>query len=264
VLTAAGARIRQARALVAALAIADLRLRYGRGSWRLAWWLLDPVAALGVYLVLVRYVLHLPGRAPGLSVACALVPFQLLIMSVVSALGVISMRAGLLANLAFPPVALPASIVLAESVAASAALSLIVVMMAVYGVAPTTMLVWTPLVIVVTQLMALAFAYPAALTGLWFPHLRRIVVNTLRAFFFLAAGIVALAQVHGTAKELLRLNPMTGLFEAYRAIFLYGHPPAVWELAYPSAFAALALLLFVPLYQRERWQFVKLAEAALT
>src|SRR5438874_2662482 len=55
----------------------DLRARYGRGTSQFAKWLLDPFAAVGVYLLLVTIVLHRPGRAPGLSVACAVIPFQL-------------------------------------------------------------------------------------------------------------------------------------------------------------------------------------------
>ena len=59
-----------------------MRIRYGRGRVRFLKWVLDPIAALGVYLLLVALVLDRGGDAIGLSLACAIVPFQLMITSV--------------------------------------------------------------------------------------------------------------------------------------------------------------------------------------
>nr|MBA2448289.1 hypothetical protein [Chloroflexota bacterium] len=53
--------------MLLSLAYADLRARYGRGPTRLVKWLLDPYAALGIYLLLVALILDLEGPAPGLS-----------------------------------------------------------------------------------------------------------------------------------------------------------------------------------------------------
>lgn len=61
--------------VVVALARADLLDRYGRGGGRFVRWLLDPFLLLGIYLLLVVYVLDRPGEAPGLSLACAIVPY---------------------------------------------------------------------------------------------------------------------------------------------------------------------------------------------
>jgi ABC-type polysaccharide/polyol phosphate export permease len=55
----------------------------------------------------------------------------------------------------------------------------------------------------------------------------------------------------------LRLNPLTGLFEAYRAIFLTGRAPAAWELLYPALIGAVMLVVLVPLYRIEQRQFAK-------
>ena len=79
-----------------ALTEADLRARYGRGMWRLVKWLLDPFAVVGIYLILVTVVLERGGRAPGLAIACAVVPFQLVMSTIVSALNAISTRSSII------------------------------------------------------------------------------------------------------------------------------------------------------------------------
>lgn len=65
----------------------DLRARYGRGGWQLVKWLFDPFALVGVYLLLVTFILRRGGEALGLSVSCAVIPFQLVMMSIVNAMG---------------------------------------------------------------------------------------------------------------------------------------------------------------------------------
>ena len=76
--------------------------------------------------------------------------------------------------------------------------------------------------------------------------------------FFIGPGLVPLSQTHGTANALLKLNPLTGIFEAYRDVFYYGRAPAAWELLYPLGFAVVVLGIFVPIYHREQRQFAKI------
>lgn len=237
-----------------------MRARYGRGPWQLLKWLVDPFALTGVYLLLVTFVLDVEGRATGLSLACAIVPFQLVIMTVINALDSLRIRSSIVATMSFPRGYIPLASAFTESVAFGASLVLLALMVAVYGASPGAAVVWLPLVLATTVAFAGAIAYPAALFALWLPDLRQFALSVMRTLFFLAPGLVALDQIGGTAKDLVRLNPLTGLFESYRSILLDGQSPAAWELLYPLGFAAVVALLFVPLYLREAPHLAKVAE----
>jgi lipopolysaccharide transport system permease protein len=240
-----------------ALAAADLRVRFGRGYGQLINWLLEPFFLVGVYLVLVVFVLNRPGHAPGLSLTCAVVPFQLISLTVANAMTAIVTRRSIILNMPFRRTLIPAASALTQAAAFGASLVLFVVLMAVYGVAPTPALLWLPVAVAITLLMALAFAYPAALFGLWFQDLRTLAMSVMRTLFFVAPGLVPLAEIPGKASDVVRLNPLTGVFETYRHALLYGTSPPAWELLYPTAFALALLILFVPLYRREQHQFAK-------
>ena len=121
--------------LLIALSSSDLRARYGRGSWKSLKWLLDPFFATGVYLILVTFVINRPGVAPGLSIACATVPFQLVIASVVNGLGSIQLRHSIVLNTRFDRSMIPLAGVVTETIAFGSALVLLAVMMAVYSIA---------------------------------------------------------------------------------------------------------------------------------
>jgi ABC-type polysaccharide/polyol phosphate export permease len=246
--------------VLVALTSADVRARYGRDPIRVFRWLLDPYAATGVYLLLTAFVLNRRGHAQGLSIACAIVPFQLIMMAFINGLGSVQSRRNIIANMRFERAYIPLASTVSEATGFVATLSLIGVMMAAYGVAPTWAVLWLPVLLLVTFLSAVAISYPAALLGLWYPQFRPFAVSAVRTAFFVAPGMVALAQIHGEAARWIKLNPLTGIFEAFRAAFYYGRAPELWMLLYPTATALLLLALFVPLFAREQANFAKLLE----
>jgi lipopolysaccharide transport system permease protein len=244
--------------VLAALTRSDLRMRYGRGRIRYVKWLLDPIAALGIYLVLVAVVLDRSGEATGLSLVCAIVPFQLLMTSVINASQVVALRGSIIINMSFPRMLIPLSSVATETIAGLACFTLIPLMMAVYAVGPTIYVLWLIPALAATVALSTALAYPAALLGVWYPEMVPFVVSLVRALFFLAPGLVALDAITGTARDVLPYNPFTGIFEAFRDALLYGQAPAAWELLVPLGVAALIMAVAIPIYRRDQEHLAKL------
>jgi lipopolysaccharide transport system permease protein len=246
--------------VLGALAVSDLRARYGRGRWRMAKWLLDPFAAVGVYLILVAFVLDRSGPAPALSIACAVIPFQLVIMVVSSSMYAVRLRRSIVLNMHFDRRLLPLSIVLTETVAFAGALGLLVLIMAVSGVAPTPAVLWMLVFVPLTILFAVGLSYPATLFGVWFRELILFAMSFVRTMFFVAPGLVALDTVPDDVATLLKLNPLSGIFEGYRDALLYGQAPEPWEVLIPLAFSVGLIGVFGPLYAREQAQLAKVVE----
>jgi lipopolysaccharide transport system permease protein len=240
-----------------ALTEADLRFRYGRGPGRIARWLLEPFALVGVYLLLVSFVLGRPGTAPGLALAAAIVPFQLVMNTVANAMNAVYIRRPIMLNMGFDRKLIPFSATLSESASFVASFLIVVVMMIAYHVAPTLMLLWLPLVVLVNLYLGIAAAYAATVLGLWLWEFKPLLLSFVRMLFFLGPGLVPLSQTSSGVRQWLRLNPLTGMFESYRDVFLDGKAPAAWQLAYPFAVASVLLLIFVPLYRSEQRHFAK-------
>lgn len=245
---------------IVALTLSDLRARYGRGRARVVKWLLDPFFAVGVYLVLVTFVLDRTGEAPGLSIACAVVPFQLVIASVSSSLTTIQVRRSILLNMRFERMLLPLATVLTETIALGSSIVLLALLMLAYGVAPTLAILWLPALVAVTFVLSVALAYPMTIFGLWYADLRLFVISLTRTLFFVAPGLVALDQVPEGARDWLAINPLTGLFEGFRDVLVDGHRPAAWHLLVPLAWAGFVLAVSLPLYRAEEGQLSKMVE----
>jgi lipopolysaccharide transport system permease protein len=251
------ASLRRAVEVIAALTRSDLKVRYGRGRFTTIKWLLDPFAAVGVYLLLVAFVLNKRGYAVGLSIACAVVPFQLVMMTIINALRAVDLRRSVITNMAFDKRLIPVASMCSEAVGFSACFVLIALLMVVYGVVPTVWILMLPAVIAVTLFFATACAFPAALIGLWKSELTPFIMSAARATYFVAPGLVALRHIYGHTHDLLILNPLTGLFEGFRDTLLYGEAPAWWEFAYPAAFGALLIAVVYPLWRKDAPHFAK-------
>lgn len=200
-------------------------------------------------------VLDRGGRAPGLSLACAILPFQLVMLSVINAMSALVVRRSIVTNMRFERTLLPLAAVCTEALAMAGSLVLFVALMVVYGVAPTLSILWLAPALVLTLALAVSFAYVAALVGLYHPELRPLGVSLMRALFFLAPGLVALDQI-GAGADWIHLNPFSGLFETWRHALLGGAPEA-WMLLVPAVCAALVLAVALPLYRRDEAHFPK-------
>jgi lipopolysaccharide transport system permease protein len=256
----AGRRWLRRMHVLMALTRSDLRIRYGRGGWQVVNWLVNPFAQVGLYLLL-RVVLGRGGQGAALSIACAVVPFQIILLAFDSSMNAVALREPILLNRSFDRVLLPLSSVMTEGVAFGASFLLFPMTMIYYGVPATAALLWLPVVVAATLTLAIGIAWPASLLGVWFPTTRIFANQAVRILFFAAPGVVALAEIPDNVRTWVVLNPLTGLFEAFRHVFLYGDSPHAWQLAYPTAFGLMLTLVFLPLYRREQRHFAKLVRS---
>jgi lipopolysaccharide transport system permease protein len=249
--------LRRTLDVLATLSLADMRARYGRDPLRFLKWLLDSLALVGVYLILRTILLDRGGPAPGLSLGCAVVPFHLMMMTVFNSMTTVKDRGAIVLNVGFNRSLLPASSACTEAIAFSGSLLLLFGLMAVYSVGVTTAMLWFPVVIAVTVVFTVSCAYPSSLFGLWFPEWQNIARSLIRMLFFLAPGLIALSEVPADAQGWLKINPLTGIFESFRHVLLYGDTPPAWELLYPFGFALALFAIFLPIYRREERHLAK-------
>ena len=149
----------------------------------------------------------------------------------------VRLRETIVLNMPFPRTLLPVSSALTETAAFAASLALLALMMIVYGVAPTVAILWLPIVMLVTVAARRGDLVPRRAARPVVPG-PSAVRDQLRARVVLRrAGHRSAVGGRAVVDDWLKLNPLTGLFEAYRDVLLYGDSPAAWELLYPIAWA---------------------------
>jgi len=262
------------RSLVPVLSGRELKSNYEMNVVGFAWWLLEPLSLTLVYVVLVQIILKAAEPAYPLFILMALLPFKWLAASLTGAMATVRKNESLVTDLYFPRALLPMSEVVTGVAHFLVGLAIVPIFMAVYKIAPTWDILWLPVVIVAQFVLILGLAYPFSVWGLNYRNLPGLVENILRLWLYLSPALWSLQTKvkNPTHRMIVRLNPLTGIFESYRgAIGLTPVPPAAggpatqvthgapsWDLVYSLAFGVLAIVLGGWYFVRREAQFGKM------
>jgi lipopolysaccharide transport system permease protein len=173
-------------------------------------------------------------------------------------MSIVEKNAAIISNRVFPREVLPLVLIVVEGTTFMLALSLFVPLLAYYNVFPGASLLWLPVVIAVLVALCAATAFVSAVFGVRFPDVRPAAQNLIRLGFFASAGLVQPSDAPSRALEMvLRANPLSGVFESFRAIFLRAEAPQVTDLLYPLAIAIVVMIIGLPLYRQAQVSFAK-------
>jgi lipopolysaccharide transport system permease protein len=239
------------RELLYFLTLRDVKLRYKQTALGVAWAVLQPLLTMAVFTVFFGHLGKLPsdGRPYALFVLVGLLPWQLFAYALTQSSTSLVAEQRLIAKVYFPRLIVPVASVLSGLVDFLVAFVLVLIGMAVFGVAPG----WGALAVP-------AFAGFAVLTalavGLWLSALNvqyrdvRYTIPFLTQFWMFLTPIAYPASLVPPAyRPLYGLNPMAGVVEGFRWALLGTDAPD-WGLVGVSVGVVAVLLTGGVLYFR--------------
>jgi lipopolysaccharide transport system permease protein len=231
------------RELLGFLAWRDIKVRYKQTVLGVAWALLQPLVTMGIFSFVFGV---LAGMGKGdarypLIVMAGLLPWQLFAAAVSGSSGSLVSNAHLISKVFFPRLIVPLSALGVALVDFTVVLALYAAMAAWFGVMPG----WQVLLLPVFGACALLIALGA---GLWlsaltvrFRDFRIIVPFILQVGVFLSP-IGYRTDVLPNWRDLLALNPMTGVIDGFRWCLLGGTADFYWRGFATSAVVGAVLL----------------------
>jgi ABC-type polysaccharide/polyol phosphate export permease len=212
-------------------------------------------------------ILKIAEPAYPLFILLALLPFKWLSQSLLGSMSTMRTNASLVTDVYFPRALLPFADTVTGMAHFIVGLAIVPAFMAVYSIGPSPYLLYLPVVIAAQFLLTLGLAYPMAVWGVYYRNLPGLVANLLRLWLYLSPALWALSRVHNpTHRTLVRLNPLTGIFEGYRGAFglisrgdgTLGHQAPGWDLAFSAGLGIVALIVGGLYFIRRESQFGKL------
>ena len=225
------------RELFVQMAMRDLLLRYKQTAAGFAWALLMPLANTAIFSVVFMRVAPVQTRvAYPLFAYCGLLAWNFTASSLRFAVTSLTANTSLVTKVFFPREMFPFAAIAVSLVDTAVASLVLVVMMAYQHFAPSTALALLPFVVVVHVAFTAALALFLSMANLFYRDVKYIFDVVLTVWMFASAVVYPIDGVGGWIGTLMRINPMTGIVEAYRSILLYGTLPD------PVSFGAAALL----------------------
>ena len=229
------------RELLFQMVARDLLLRYKQTAMGVGWALLMPLLNTAIFSVVFMRVAPVHTRVPyPLFAYCGLLVWNLTASALRFSVTSLTANSSLVTKVYFPREIFPLSAVAVSLVDFAAAATMLVAMLAYYGVAPTRALVLLPVVLMVQTAFTVALALVLSMANLFYRDVKYVFEVVLTVWMFASAIVYPLDGVGGWVGTLIRANPMTAIVEAYRNVLLYGIPPDALSF---GAAAALSFAL---------------------
>jgi lipopolysaccharide transport system permease protein len=215
------------RELVYFLALRDVKVRYKQTALGVAWVLLQPLLAMGIFSIVFGSRGLTTGGVPySLFVVSGLVPWFYFSNATSGASGSIVSNTQLISKVYFPRLAIPLAAIAANLVDLSIGLLLELVLLVVFGVPLGLQLLAIPVLVALIILTALGVSVWLSALDVQYRDVRYAVPFFMQVWLFASPVIYSAADVPERWRPVLALNPMTGVIEGFRwALLGVGDPP---------------------------------------
>lgn len=254
-------RVYASRELLWNLTLRELRTKYRRSVLGWAWSMLNPLSSVLIYGFVFGIVFRATppvGDPSGIDsfalfLICGLIPWSFFALVNNLGLSSISSNAGLVTRVAFPREVLVFSNVLHACVQFAIELTILCVVMAIFG---SPILPWIPLIVLTGVLLAVfgtGFALALAALAVYFRDMNYLWVIVLQLWFFatpivyppslLDEQLAARPRIPGWVADVVQANPMAGFVRVFRRLLYDGGAPGLVTYLglVATAFASLAI-----------------------
>ena len=247
------------RALVTALLVRQLKLRYRGSVLGFVWTFLNPLLLMAVYALVFRFYMRIAVPHYALFVLAGLLPWTWFSSSLGEGTNSIVSGSALVTKSLFPTEILPAVVVLSNMVNFLLSIPLLLLAGWLYGVTPSP-LPWMFLVPVIALQCGFTLGIVLALAALnvHYRDVQHIVTNVLLLWFFLTPIVYPTTQIPAELHALLWVNPLALFIEAYHDVFVSASWPNLETLAMLLAYTLVSLLVGAKIFDGYRDTFPEL------
>lgn len=224
-------------------AFSDMKAEISSGMLGMVWWILEPVLYLGVFYFIFA-VLDLRGGVDAIPFLLpALVAWKWFSMSVFQGSIAINKGASLMQQIYIPKYFFVVTSIIGNLCRFLVVFFLLLVFLLVYGLEPSSAWLALPAIIIVQLILVLGIAGFISALLPFIPDLRVVITNGLTLVFFLSGIFFDISIAPEPYRQILHLNPLAILIDAYRSVFLDGIPPDWNAIAVVAVFSVFLVLL---------------------
>lgn len=210
------------RELLFVLTMRDIKVRYKQTVLGAAWAILQPFMTMVVFTIFFGHLANMPsdGFPYPVFVYSALVPWTFFANAITSSSNSLVGSAHLISKVYFPRLIIPLSAVGVGVVDFAVAASILLAMMLFYGVGWTFNLLMAPVLLLAMIFTALGVGTCLSALTVSYRDFRYVVPFMVQLWMFVTPVVYPATLVPTHWRWLLYLNPMWGLIDGFRAVFL--------------------------------------------
>lgn len=245
------------RDLLTTLAERDIKLRYRQTVLGVAWVVLQPLLAAGIFSFVFGTVANL--RSDGIPYFifsyAGLLGWTAFSSTVTKTSSCLVGNAHLVSKVYFPRLVLPLSTVASTLIDFAVALAMLAVLTAIYGFAPGLGLLFLPVCLLLILMLALGVGLITSALMVSYRDVQHILPVIIQMLMYASPVAYAVSQVPEHLRGLYFLNPLCGLLEAFRWC-IFGRGDLQWNhLFYSATFAGAVFVCGAFSFRKMERQF---------
>ncbi|HET6805046.1 MAG TPA: ABC transporter permease [Frateuria sp.] len=234
----------------------DLRSRFARSKLGATWMILQPLAQVAIYSLVLSRIMS--AKLPGIDSRYAYVIYLMAGMIAWALFSEVLTRSltlfvdngNLMKKIVFPKVCLP--FVTTGSALVNNVLLLLASagVFALIGHPPSLALLWLPVLILVNLIFAAGVGLILGVLNVFVRDVAQVMNVILQLLFWMTPIVYMPTLIPERLQPVLTLNPMAHLVWDFQAVILYGHSPGLRGLAVISMLSILLLGAALALFRR--------------
>ncbi|MBX7144608.1 MAG: ABC transporter permease [Oligoflexia bacterium] len=247
------------RALISALVVRHLSIRYRGSVLGFLWSFLNPLCLMLVYTLVFRHYIRFNG-VPNYTIFlfCGLLPWIWLSSALLEGTNAIVASGHLITKSMFPALILPLVAVLTTMVNFVLSLPLLFVFVWLAGLEFHLTMLLIPLAIILQCLFVFGVTLATSTLNVRFRDVQHLLANALTLLFFLCPVVYPVESVPERWRFTLDLNPLALFVRSYQQLILDGTIPNMETIGYLGLWALGMLALGNILYSRYHESFAEM------
>lgn len=238
----------------------DVKVRYKQTVLGAAWAILQPVFSMVVFTVIFGRLARIPSENLPYAVFCyaGLLPWMFFANALTQGGQSLVNQQHLLTKVYLPRLFVPAASVIGGLVDFAISLGVYAVILAAYRIIPSWQVVFLPLLVVLTLMASLGFAFTLAALTVAYRDFRYVVPFMVQALMYLSPVVYPVGIVPPEYHWVLALNPMAGIIDGYRSA-VFGRPWNGTTLSVSVASTCVLFLFGLYYFRRTERRFADIA-----
>ena len=231
------------RELLVSLTVSSIKAKYKQSILGISWSIFQPLALMVIAIFIFSHLIKVPTEGipyPVFSYS-ALLPWALFSGGISFAVPSLVQNVTLLRKIYFPREIFVVSAILSSLVDYLIASGVFLIMLFFYQIPLTTNLLYFPVILIVQLILMLGVSLLGSIVNVAFRDAERSLPIILQIWLLSSPILYSMQLVPDKFRLLYILNPLVGIIDSYRNIFLKGTAPNFYFLALSFG---ISLLIF--------------------
>ena len=222
----------------------EVSIRYKQSFLGITWAVFQPLALALVFSIVFSFIVHVPteGIPYPLFAYTALVPWTFFANSLNAGVPSIVNQMNLVTKTDFPREILPFGTLGATFVDFLSAFVVFILLMVIYQEPFSLQVFWLPILVIIQMILSAGLLLWGSSLNVFFRDIRFIIPLITQLWMYATPIIYPVTAIPEAMRPIYFLNPMVGIIESYRNIFLRELPP-LWPAMTVGVIVSVALFL---------------------